>query len=107
MKLVVFPVYMSLLVWNEILHFFFMTEMYDLNYHILPISPLRTQLFSRLNTVNVLKFQTTVACQKFKAQINWEDPGSLSPVCYSDKQFVNSSPDYHYFILRIERSSKF
>ena len=57
-------------------------------------------------TVNVLKFQALVACQKCldkqgrpRSDCFWRSSLiRIFHVCYSDKQFVNSSHDYHHFI---------
>ena len=54
---------------------------------------------------NVLKFQTLVACHKSidkhdRPRSDWRSSLiSVFPVCYFDKQFVISSPDYQHFIL--------
>ena len=54
-----------------------------------------------MSTVNVLTFQTLVACQTgLDKQCFWSSSLiRILPVCFSDKHFVNYSPDYHPFIL--------
>ena len=49
--------------------------------------------------VNILKFQTLVACKK-----GLDKHVRLFPVSNSDKQFVNSSPENQHFIW--ERKEK-
>ena len=51
---------------------------------------------SGLSAVNVLKFQTLVACQKILDKK--QDPDQICPVCYSDKRFHFSSRDKRNFI---------
>ena len=65
--------------------------------------------------VNVLKFQTLVACQKGKDKQGrprsdcfcfWRSSLiRVFPVCYSYKQFVNFSPENHHFIWEQKEKS--
>ena len=71
-----------------------------------------------LHTVNVLRFQTLVACQfgqsiKHTAQTQiscfWRNSLiRVFPVCYSDKNFCEFQPDYQHFLWKqCKKCSKF
>ena len=74
----------------------------------IPTSNLKTKLI----TVNVLKFWTLVTCPKGldkqvrpRSDCFWRSRLiRVCPVCYSDKQFVNSSPDYHHLVGNRKRN---
>ena len=61
-------------------------------------------------TINVLKFQTLVACQngqdkQGRLKSDWSSLIRFFSVCYLDKHFVNSSPDNQHFIWEQKEKS--
>ena len=68
--------------------------------------PFKVITIFTLNTVNVLKFQPLVTCQysldkqgRPRSDWFWRSLIRVFPVCYSDKYFVNSSPENQHFML--------